>query len=306
MKTRLFLFLLPVLIIGCGPKTANPISEKDQEIIKVQIKEVVNTIIKGCEEANFDMAMGPWLNSPDFIYIMNGNILSYQDVVNGMKPMFDLLSNQKVTLISEKFSFIDKSTVLYTTNCKFLMNYKDGHSVLADPTAWFMLFRKIENSWKAVYGVESFLEKPFIDTKTTGDLKQAELLKKFIGNWEIPLGKDTSEFVTIKSLQDGKVLDVYAKWVTKGKMLFEGIGYWAYDVNLNKIDISIVLSTGEIMHDQGLFTSPNVMEFVNVNNSKLYIPGSKVKIEFTSSDELKESTIANINVPPAIWKRIKK
>ena len=94
--------------MACTPKATNLVSEKDQEIIKGEIKEVVNIIVKGCEEANFDMAMGPWLNSPDFVYIMNGSILSYQDVVNGMKPMFDALSNQKFTMVSEKFSFLDK------------------------------------------------------------------------------------------------------------------------------------------------------------------------------------------------------
>ena len=170
MKTKLSLFLLPLAIMSCGPKSASLVSEKDQEVIKVEIKEVVNIIIKGCKEANFDMAMGPWLNSPDFVYIMNGSILSYQDVVNGMKPMFDALSNQKFTMVSEKFSFIDKSTVLYTTNCKFLMNYKDGHSVLADPTAWFMLFRKIDNEWKAIYGVESYIEKTIADSTAKGGL----------------------------------------------------------------------------------------------------------------------------------------
>jgi len=170
MKTKLFLFLLPLAIMSCGPKSASLVSEKDQEVIKAEIKEVVNIIIKGSEEANFDMAMGPWLNSPDFVYIMNGSILSYQDVVNGLKPMFDALSNQKFTMVSEKFSFIDKSTVLYTANCKFLMNYKDGHSVLADPTAWFMLFRKIDNEWKAIYGVESYIEKTIADSTAKGGL----------------------------------------------------------------------------------------------------------------------------------------
>ena len=140
MRTKLFLLLLPFAFMACAPKTTNLVSEKDQEIIKGEIKQVVSIIVKGCEEANFDMAMGPWLNSPDFVYIMNGSILSYQDVVNGMKPMFDALSNQKFTMVSEKFSFLDKSTVLYTTNCKFLMNYKDGHSVL---TATRVMLNKI-------------------------------------------------------------------------------------------------------------------------------------------------------------------
>jgi len=170
MKTKLFLFLLPLAIMSCGPKSANLVSEQDKEVIKTEIKEVVNIIIKGCEEANFDMAMGPWLNSPDFVYIMNGNILSYQDVEKGMKPTFDLLLNQKVTIVSEKFSFLDKSTVLYTANTKWVENFKDGHSILLDPTAWFILFQKVDNTWKGIYGVESYIEKAIADSTAKGGL----------------------------------------------------------------------------------------------------------------------------------------
>jgi len=155
--------LLPFIVLSCNRKPLNEVSEKDKEIIKADIKAVVDTIVKGCEDANFDMAMGPWLNSPDFVYIINGYILSYQDLEKGMKPIFDLLLNQKVTIISEKFSFLDKSTVLYTANTKWIENFKDGHSVLLDPNAWFILFRKIDNTWKAIYGGESYIEKPLTE-----------------------------------------------------------------------------------------------------------------------------------------------
>jgi hypothetical protein len=53
--------------------------------------------------------------------------------VDAFKPLFGTLLNQKVTIVDEEYAVLDKSTVLYTTNCKSLMNFKDGHSTLADP-----------------------------------------------------------------------------------------------------------------------------------------------------------------------------
>ncbi|MCJ7555223.1 MAG: hypothetical protein MUO34_15230 [Ignavibacteriaceae bacterium] len=170
MKTKIFLFFLSFVIIACGPKTANPVSEKDKEIIKGEIKEVVSTIFKGCEEANFDMAMEPWLDSPDLVFIYNGVSFSYKGVVDGMGPMFDLFSSQKVTIIDEKYVFLDKSIVVYTTNCKFLENYKDGHATLSDPMVMQFTFMKINNKWKVINGVESSVRQDVKNSESSNGL----------------------------------------------------------------------------------------------------------------------------------------
>ena len=170
MKTKIFLFFLPFVIIACGPKTANPVSEKDKEIIKGEIKEVVSTIFKGCEEANFDMAMEPWLDSPDLVFIYNGVSLSYKGVVDGMGPVFDLLSSQKVTIIDEKYVFLDKSIVVYTANCKFLENYKDGHATLSDPMVMQFTFMKINDKWKVINGVESSVRQDVKNSESSNGL----------------------------------------------------------------------------------------------------------------------------------------
>ncbi len=142
-----------------SPKSSNSIFEKEKEIFKVEIKKVVDVIIEGSEKADFDMAIAPYLVSPDFVYILQGNILSYEDSVKLIKPVFEQLSNQAFTTKSEKISFIDRATVLYTADLTCRMNFKNGSSLLLDPCAMFMLFRKIDNDWKVAYAVESYVEK---------------------------------------------------------------------------------------------------------------------------------------------------
>ena len=67
MKTRLIFLVLLIVCFSCGTNN-KPVSDAQKEKIKGEVKEVVNTIFKGCEEANFDMATEPCLDSPDFVY----------------------------------------------------------------------------------------------------------------------------------------------------------------------------------------------------------------------------------------------
>jgi hypothetical protein len=303
MKTRFIILVLLIACFSCGTNN-KPLSDAQKEKTKGEVKEVVNTIFKGCEEADFDKAVESFLDSPDFVYTYNGNSFDYKQFVDAVKPVFSTIINQKVTITDEKFAILDNSTVLYTNNCKWLQNFKDGHATLIEPDAMLYIFKKIENRWRFTYGVESYVEKN-VPSESSKGLNQVELLRKFVGNWEIPSGKDTSEFVVIKSLQGGNGLSVYARWATKGKMLFEGTGFWGYDAAINKIDISIMLSTGDVVHDNAEFTSPTKMEYVNINNAKVYQGISKSTLEFISPDEIKLTVLVNNKPVISAWKRIK-
>jgi hypothetical protein len=299
MKTRLIFLLLLIACYSCGTNN-KPVSDAQKVKIKGEVKAVVDTIFKGCEEANFEAAIEPFLDSPDFVYTYNGNSFDYKQFVDAIKPVFSTIINQKVTITDEKFAVLDNSTVLYTNNCKWLQNFKDGHAILIDPDAMLYIFKKIENRWKFIYGVESYAEMN-VPSESSKGLNQAELLKKFVGNWEIPAGKDTTQFLTMKSLQGEKGLSVYSKWSTKGKMLFEGTGFWAYNAENNKIDNSFFHSSGYVFHDIGEFTSPNTFEFTDVNHATV----TKFKLEIISANEIKGTTLVGNKTLTVVWKRVK-
>ena len=158
MKTRLVFFILFIVCFSCGTNN-KPLSDAQKEKIKGEVQEVVNTFIKGCEEVNLDMCMKTMHDSPDFLYINNGYAFNYKECVAVFKPVFDTFLNQKITILDEKYSFPDNSTVLYSNHCKSLTNYKDGHAVLQDPTVMLFIFKKIDDAWKVIYGVESHIDK---------------------------------------------------------------------------------------------------------------------------------------------------
>ena len=131
MKTRLVILLMLIGCFSCGINN-KPVSDAQKEKIKRELKEIVNTFIKGIEEANADMVMESFLDSPDFVDITNGMTFSYKELM-AMKPNFDAILNQKCTIVNEKCTFLDKSTVLYIAETKWSTNYKDGHSSITDP-----------------------------------------------------------------------------------------------------------------------------------------------------------------------------
>ena len=113
MKTRLIFLVLLVACFSCGTNN-KPVSDAQKEKIKGEVKEVVNTFIKGCEEANFDMILGHFLIHLILFTPTMEILLVISKCVDVMKPVFSTLINQKVTIIDEKYAVLDNSTVLYT------------------------------------------------------------------------------------------------------------------------------------------------------------------------------------------------
>jgi hypothetical protein len=298
MKTRFILLVLLIVCFSCGTNN-KPVSDAQKVKIKAEVKEVVNTYLKGAEEANADMMIGIYLDSPDFVFTYNGNSFSYKSCTDLVKSVFGTLKNQKITVVDEKYAVLDNSTVLVTVNNKCLLNYKDGHSVLQDPWISQMLFKKIDNKWKVISAAESGIEKNVASESSKG-LNQAELLMQFIGNFEAPSGKDTTEFVQFKSLQGKNVLSLNAKVVSKGKILLEETGFWGYDAANNRIDLSVIVSNGYVFHYVGEFTSSDKLELSDVNST-----GNKFTFERISSDAFKETSVFDNKTATRIAKRVK-
>ena len=154
MKTRLIVLILLIANFSCTT-TNKPVSDAEKDKIKGEIKEVVNSYIKGCEEANFDLVREQLIDSPDFVYIINGNTFNYKDAVEISEPAFAALQNLKFTIVDEKYAILDNSTVLYTLNCTNAVNFKDGRSELYDPCVLLLVFEKIDSKWGVITGVES-------------------------------------------------------------------------------------------------------------------------------------------------------
>ena len=290
MKTKLIFLLLLIACYSCG--TNKSVSDAEKDKIKGEVKEVANAMFKGCEEANFDIAVESFLDSPDFVYIYNGVSLNYKGVADGIKPLFNALLNQEVTIIDEKYVFLDKLTVIYTTNCKFLENYKDGHSTLSDPMVVQVTFKKIDNKWKAINGVESSVRQNVKNSGSLEGLNQVELWKKFLGTWKGEVAKDTFSIFTARPFGTG--MEGTFKIVTKGKTVNEGKTLNGYDKKSDKFIEADVQSGSGINVYAYWFTSANTCEGIPI----AYISNPENAVlrwtfEFKSPDMYVVTTIEN-------------
>jgi hypothetical protein len=264
-------------------------------------------LYKGCEEANFDTIVGLYLDSPDFVYMNNGKTFNYKESIDTMKLFFSSLLNQEGTIIDEKYVILDNSTVLYTAKTKWLMNFKDGHSVLQDPWAMHTLFKKINNSWKEINCVESGVERIVKASDTPKELNQVELMKKFAGKFKGELGKDTVVISEIKSFGLSG-LEANQKVLFKDKVLSEEKSIWGYDKKYDKyICARIWKDNPEIVVMVFGFTSENTCEripFEFISNPEQAT--SKAIYEFKSPDlNIKTDIVDGKPVKTYSWARVK-
>jgi hypothetical protein len=302
MKTKLILLLLLIVSISCSTKN-KPVSDTQKEKIKGEIKEVVNTFIKGCEEANADMVMESFLDSPDFVDITNGMAFSYKEMMN-MKPNFDAVLNQKCTIVNEKYTFLDKLTVLYTAETRWSTNYKDGHSSVTDPQAFLIVFKKIDNRWKVICLVDSNVEKN-VPGECSKGLNQLELIKQYYGSWKGDNAKDTTEFYDAKPYGTG--LEGNFKYVVKGEIIMEGKQLWGYDKVVDKYIFTNVIKGNDFETYAFWFVSKNkyiCIPYSDINNPEMAF--FKLEGEFKSPNELIETTSVN-NKPnkPHLYTRVR-
>ncbi len=252
------------------------------------------------------MAIKPFLDSPDFTYIGNGKTYKYQEFM-AMRPLFDKILNQKLTIVDEKYKVLDNSTVVYTTNSKWLQNYKDGHSILEDPEAFMFIFKKIDNKWRIIYWVDSYVEQTVKYKEPSKELNQVELMKKFAGKFKGELGKDTIVISEINAFGISG-LEANQKMLFKDKILSEEKNVWGYDKNTINI---FVQEFGKIIQKLllwyfGSHRRIHVKEFLLSIISNPELAASKAIYEFKSTDlTIKTDIVSGKPVRTYSWTRIK-
>jgi len=127
---------------------------------------------------------------------------------------------------------------------------------------------------------------------TQTKLNQVELMKQFIGTWEVAAGKDTNVIAEIKSYGTG--LENYWKYVTKEKIVSEGKQLWGYDKKIDKF-VYVNLGKGKDIEIYALWFISNKkcidIPYSDIaNTDKATFKG---EIEFKSQDAWSETNFEN-------------
>lgn len=210
--------------------------------------------------------------------------------MDGFKPFFATVSNQKATITREKYVVLDQSTVLYTMTSRWEMNFKDGHSVMQEPWVMQLLFRKIEGKWKAVNTIESGYERVDKVRTDPGELSQADLSKQFLGTWKCEFNDTT--FIYDQKPYGTSGQEVTYKIMSKGKPIAEGKQLVAYDNKQDRIVVTNVTKNADMWVGSLKFNSGKKYSFVFAGD--MYHPESamsRTEGEFVSPDKLVENLV---------------
>jgi hypothetical protein len=281
MKKGFVFMVLLIVCFSCGINN-KPVSDAQKEKIKGEVKEVMSTIIKGVEETNFDMFTGNFYDSPDFVFLYNGNPFNYQQFADLANSILSTLINAKCTIVDEKYMVIDNSSVLYTGNTKWQMNYKDGHAILDDPWALQYIFMKVDNKWKVISANESGIEKS-IPNETVKGLNQVELMGQLKGVWQANVGKDTVEIWDCQPYGKSFTADVHQ--TIKGQKVPVYVNNTSFDSNDGTFKGFTIWSNGNYGTWIGLFTNEKMLSGNFVWDFHADMPWGKFQIEFVNPQE---------------------
>jgi hypothetical protein len=153
-------------------------------------------------------------------------------------------------------------------------------------------FKKIDNKWKAINGVESSVRQNVKNSGSLEGLNQVELWKKFLGTWKGEVAKDTFSIFTARPFGTG--MEGTFKIVTKGKTVNEGKTLNGYDKKSDKFIEAGVQSGSGINVYAYWFTSANTCEGIPI----AYISNPENAVlrwtfEFKSPDMYVVTTIEN-------------
>jgi hypothetical protein len=168
-----------------------------------------------------------------------------------------------------------------------------------------LIFKKIDEKWKIIYGVESYIQKNVKNTEISKDLNQVELHKRIIGYWKSEVAKDTTCLWDVKSYGTG--FECYFKYVTNGNVVMDGKQLWGYDNNLDKFTMAEMIKGMDNKIFASWFISKDKCEMLPIEDiSNPDQAQLKWELEFKSPGTFIQTTIA-VNKPNRTdtWTRVK-
>jgi hypothetical protein len=165
MKKMIFT-LLPIIILSCGIKNVGVLSENEKEIIKSELQSIMNQIVQNNENGNMEKAIEPYLNSPEFISISNGQVSDYIKFMTENTYYFDALKSQKFSDSELIYTYINNENVIITWSSSAFVQMKDEQEIKIDPYTVTFMFKKVNELWKVTYAHGSGIIVPIIKDST--------------------------------------------------------------------------------------------------------------------------------------------
>ena len=133
-------------------------SNADMQKIEGEIRKAVDSLIKGCESLDMDLAFEIFWDSPDFRMIaMDGSLCNYQTYLrNNIDYLTECLSFELTTL-DDEIKILGPDLALYSWIYAVQATLKTGECDVIEKAGATFVFRRLEDQWKVIYYHESTL-----------------------------------------------------------------------------------------------------------------------------------------------------
>jgi len=154
MKTKLSI-LFVLLCFACN-NANKPLTDVDKNKIIGEAKGLIGTIFLACESCDATKLTATYMDSPDFVSLINGVYDDYEHTVKKYPDMMSEFVSQKATITNEKYVVLDATTVLYTSISKWDCKLKNDSIAAFESVGLQFLLKKVNNQWKVLSWTEAY------------------------------------------------------------------------------------------------------------------------------------------------------
>ena len=154
MKSKFFV-LIVMAFFACN-NANKPLTDSVKEKNISEAKKIISTIYQAAEDIDSVKMTTTFLDSPDFISLINGEYANYEQTVKKYPSLMGEFKTQKATILNEKFIVVDASTIVYTSKSKWECKLQNDSIAIYDNCGLQLVLKKSDNNWKVLSWTEVY------------------------------------------------------------------------------------------------------------------------------------------------------
>lgn len=152
MKSRL---LIPCLLLIVACTSNKPMTDEQKAAVKEEGSAVVKEFFDAMTTMNVDKIKGILENSDDFVFIVAGDVLSFDKMMAMASEYTPYVESQTFDAKYEKYVILSPTCFIYTWHGRNGAKMKSGEEMMMEDYLVTYGFRKHEEGWKLFVGHES-------------------------------------------------------------------------------------------------------------------------------------------------------
>lgn len=152
MKVKL---LIPFLLLFAACTGNKPMTDEQKATVKEEGSVVVKEFFDAMTTMNIDKMKGFMENSDDFVFIIAGDVLSYDNMMEMASEYTPYVESQTFDTKFEKYVIVSPTCFIYTWHGRNGVKMKSGEEMMMEDYLLTYCFRKHDEGWKLFIGHES-------------------------------------------------------------------------------------------------------------------------------------------------------